>query len=175
MSVSKKEVVGVAKAESFAQTGTIVWKKAAAGTGENLIWTGKEVQAAYEKIKSTYVEAEFRVDGLDRYAPNGEEYLYRIEEIKTNLNDYQTWVEDGEKEIQDADEVMKKTAVQTPQKDNISLTPYTGDGDAAKPADSVPVSATFFNAQDKDRDGDAECHPCQDFLGGFLCHKEWGL
>ena len=151
-SVSKKEVVGVAKAESFAQTGTIVWKKAAAGTGENLIWTGEEVQAAYEESKSAYVEAEFRVDGLDRYAPNGEEYLYRIEEIKTNLNDYQTWVEDGEKEIRDATSVMQKAAVQTPKKDSISLTPYTEDGDAAKPADSVAVSATFFNAQDKDRD-----------------------
>ena len=145
--LSPLEVISVVRSKDDAQNGKAVWEK---GTTEgNLIWSSDEVESKYTS-GDRFVEAEFVVNGLELYAPNGAEYIYQVEEIKTNLNDYLTWVKDGEITNEEAVEVVNDTdsAVSDPIKEEISLTPYASNA----PASEVEISATFLNAQNADRE-----------------------
>lgn len=121
-------------------------------------WTSREVREAYEKAavqnpNITEVTGTFMEEDLEVYAPNGSEYTYRVEEIKTNLNGYETWVCQGEKDTVSAVEqagreetVSDGLTVVLNQADQEG-TPGRGDT-----ADAVDVSVTFANRKDPDRD-----------------------
>ncbi|MBC6680131.1 Cna B-type domain-containing protein [Zhenpiania hominis] len=64
------------------------------------IWTSDEVEEAYEKNENSPVEWTHTFENLDIYAPNGSPYIYTVEEVKTNLNGYETYAGEGDLQVE---------------------------------------------------------------------------
>lgn len=115
-----------------------------------LIWYSKAVKEAAESAGNTgsgsadtaWISGTFTLEGLELYAPNGSEYVYTIEEVKTDLNGYDTWAVTGEVEENEIDEKIKDTG-QSTSVSKLGPTPEAGDG-TGQDADP-PVSAAFIN------------------------------
>ena len=61
---------------------------------KNIVWTSADVKKAYTdqgKPTDGLVSETFTISNLPVYAPNGSKYTYTVEEVKTNLNGYDTW------------------------------------------------------------------------------------
>lgn len=61
-----------------------IWNGTTSVTEGNLIDSGKDAT-------EHYIWATLQFAGLDIYAPNGTRYQYTVSEVKTWLNDYETW------------------------------------------------------------------------------------
>lgn len=64
------------------------------------IWTSDEVEGAYEENENSPVEWTHTFENLDIYAPNGSPYIYTVEEVKTNLNGYETYAGEGDLQVE---------------------------------------------------------------------------
>lgn len=114
-------------------------------------WTSEQVKEAYEKAGSPdtgLVHGVFTLEDQEVYAPNGSRYEYQICEMKTYLNDFDTWTSEGDLEEKGLADVMKGEPAKK-DKDNripvvIELKPNQNEG-TGDTAESVPVTATFIN------------------------------
>ena len=114
------------------------------------VWTSENVKKAYDEYKKTDPGFNPSIDpltktltfeGLTLYAPNASPYQYTVTEIKTHLNDYDTWVEEGD---HTAEDTRQKGEQWTPEEGNPSIsgllaTPYKDGASDPTPA------ATFVN------------------------------
>ena len=77
-----------------------------AETVKTVTWSSAAVQDAYKKLseekqKEGLVEWTHSFENLDIYAPNGSPYIYTVEEVKTNLNGYDTWAGKGDLNVKE--------------------------------------------------------------------------
>ena len=77
-----------------------------AETVKTVTWSSAAVQDAYKKLseekqKEGLVEWTYSFENLDIYAPNGSPYIYTVEEVKTNLNGYDTWAGKGDLNVKE--------------------------------------------------------------------------
>ena len=75
---------------------------------KTVTWSSAAVQDAYKKLseekqKEGLVEWTHSFENLDIYAPNGSPYIYTVEEVKTNLNGYDTWAGKGDLNVKECD------------------------------------------------------------------------
>lgn len=115
-------------------------------------WSSAEVQAAY-KMSGTgdpLVEKTFTVENLDVYAPNGSQYIYAVRESKSYLGGYDTWVVAGDVAKENVEDA-KRPGNQTTEIDNIALT-RSQEGGSGEAEISAPISATFINAPQAERE-----------------------
>ncbi len=108
-------------------------------------WSSAEVRQAYDEQKNTTVEHTFIFENLDIYAPNGSKYNYSVSEIKTYLNDYDTWAVAYEL----MPEGVEGAKIDENQRDSISGLVLTPDENGST-AENVGVSASFINARQTD-------------------------
>ncbi len=95
------------------------------------------VRTAYGKTPDNgVVELALTFEDMPKYAPNGSEYVYTVEEIKTNLNGYNTWAAAGDvlwDDIRTDENLGTDVGNITAERDN-------------------EVDATFANAQPEDKE-----------------------
>lgn len=104
-----------------------------------ITWGSEEVEETYNKNENlAYLEWVGAFEDLELYAPNGSEYVYTVEEVKTELQGYQTWVAAGDVDV---DEVNKEGI----KVENLKPDKNTTKGDAE-------VKATFKNEQDSNKE-----------------------
>lgn len=147
---SESETVKVGLVEGT--TGdSYVWEKA--DDGGNLIWSSEQVEAKAEASGQpsgdALVTGVFVVEGLEKYAPNGSVYTYTVQEVKTELNGYSTWVVEGNV-TDNVESIMNDTY---PCED--SETPEVKVDSLTVPPDSsgTLVSGTFINARSDEQEG----------------------
>lgn len=139
---------------------------------ERKTWSSEEVKKAYEdqskgiinKIKASIsrqdlddigteqdpLEKLITFENLDIYAPNGSEYKYSVREVKDNLGGYTTWAIEGDRTSVEVKQNGTETDIISPA-DGLQITENKNDGRGETEKD-VAVTATFANAQDKDRE-----------------------
>ena len=139
---------------------------------ERKTWSSEEVKKAYEdqskgivnKIKALIsrqdlddvgteqdpLEKLITFENLDIYAPNGSEYKYSVREVKENLGGYTTWAIEGDRTSVEVKQNGTETDIISPA-DGLQITENKNDGRGGTEKD-VAVTATFANAQDKDRE-----------------------
>ena len=109
---------------------------------EYLVWSSEEVEkTAGNSTDSSWLQGIFTLDGLERYAPNGSEYVYTIEEVTGYLNGYDTWAVDQnvtEEGIDDIIEMDQETSV-------TDLKPLVSSEESGGEEEALTVSATFIN------------------------------
>ena len=65
-----------------------------------ITWGSTDVEETYkESSNKEYLKWEGTFEKLELYAPNGSEYVYTVEEVKTELQGYQTWVAEGDVDV----------------------------------------------------------------------------
>lgn len=116
------------------------------------IWTSSEVKKAYEEseTKDGILEKTLTFTGLDKYAPNGKEYVYTVREIKTWLGGYSTWAAEGDLGLEDVAIPANLREDEKAFVTGLALTDYN-NGDIPE-AGEIAIGATFLNAQDEDRE-----------------------
>lgn len=90
-----------------------------------------------------YVTDTVTFDNLPLYAPDGTEYLYSVEEVKDDLQGYNTWAKEDDKtvgEFGELTEASQKTSIE-------NLTPVTDS------EDPQPAQATFLNKYNEAKAG----------------------
>lgn len=72
-------------------------------TAKNQVLTSARVQSLYEQLKedsagkkADYVTDTLTFENLPIYAPNGTKYQYTVTEVKTSLQGYDTWAQEGD-------------------------------------------------------------------------------
>ena len=90
-----------------------------------------------------YVTGTVTFEELPLYAPDGTEYLYSVEEVKDELQGYDTWALKGNKTVEDFDE-LTAASQETIVKD---LKPVTDS------EDPQPAQATFLNKYNEAKAG----------------------
>ena len=142
-------------------------------------WKAQDVKLAYEAAQNSGASGTevlldssqddgsgkdpFLFENLDVYAPNGMKYHYYVQEIRENLNDYETWAGKGDLDASENAQTGVKTnanKVGSTKADNTVNTGMVGpielvlnqkdangvDG-RGKTAESVAVSATVLNSR----------------------------
>ncbi len=72
------------------------------------VLTSAKVKEIYENTQSDDITGYVSFDNVDIYAPNGNEYIYSVEEIKTGfLENFETWAVKGESEKADVEKEGK--------------------------------------------------------------------
>lgn len=126
---------------------------------ETITWTSAQVKEAVEKEGEDFdglIQHTFTIEDQEIYAPNGSEYQYYICEVKTYLNDYNTWVKaDDIKEAELALTMKEKPSEPELQEGEkripvaIKLTQNQADGKGAT-EENLPICATFINQRTED-------------------------
>lgn len=118
---------------------------AATGWSTEQVLSAKTVEALYgDKPEGTeYVTGTVTFEKLPLYAPDGTEYLYSVEEVKDDLQGYNTWALEGDKtvgEFGELTEASQKTSIE-------NLTPATDSEDPQS------AQATFLNKYNETKVG----------------------
>lgn len=109
------------------------------------VWSAAKVKQAAGA--GTSAETTLLFENLPIYAPNGNPYVYRVEEIKNGfLNDFDTWAGPGDLT---KDGVKQAGFAKKEQVDALVLTQNQEDG-RGETAQDVAVAATFYNEIQKD-------------------------
>lgn len=104
-----------------------------------ITWGSEEVEETYNKNENlAYLEWVGAFEDLELYAPNGSEYVYTVEEVKTELQGYQTWVAAGD------------VGVNAVNKEGTKVENLKPDKEATK--EDAEVKATFKNKQYSNKD-----------------------
>lgn len=118
---------------------------AATGWSREQVLSAEEVERLYEAKADDeeYVTGTVTFEKLPLYAPDGTEYLYSVEEVKDDLQGYNTWALEGNKTVEDFDE-LTAASQETTVKD---LKPVTDS------EDPQPAQATFLNKYNEAKAG----------------------
>ena len=126
---------------------------------DEVVWSSAEVKAAYEAAKkqaedagsnfdpSAPLEWTYAFTGLEIYAPNGREYVYKVAEVTEELGGYDTWAGSGDLEWNEITAENGKFAGQTEVN---NLAPSEA-ADASAPQ-SGETAATFANSYAETRE-----------------------
>lgn len=111
------------------------------------IWKSNEVQEEFTgDTPDAWGHLEYTFEDLPIYAPNGEKYVYKVEEVKEDfLAGYDTWAVKGPVEQGDLDGKMNKDNLGEVVS-NLEATKVTEDTEPAQPLDT----ATFINKREAD-------------------------
>ncbi|MGN0659713.1 MAG: Cna B-type domain-containing protein [Emergencia sp.] len=110
-----------------------------------MIWTSEQVKDAYSEqkdaegtVSGSIVTGIIQFDNLEKYAPNGSEYIYTVTEVKDDfLDGYDTWAEEGNKNASE----INVSAAQNVSVENCQVTILENDT-------VLTPEATFLNKYD---------------------------
>lgn len=134
------------KSEYDETAGSLLSRIAAFFTGNPVTVDGDQVD---ENGNFGPLEHVITFEALELYAPNGSEYVYTIQEVKSSLNGYDTWAVEGDVAVENVKENMKGEP-DAGDPSTGDLTPAL-DGEEGAAAESQ-IAATFINRQDVERE-----------------------